>query len=161
MCWGCQPYARASFTPRKYSWFSLLLEAESTLGPQCGQKDDVNGKYQSHHRRLNPRPFGLYCIASTKRANPWDRRSICDVHREQWKNNSWTCTHIICIILFFCTSVQNGVPWYVLVIYVIYNLFNESGSVPCTLFAQLAILKCTMLSTPWYLDVSNLYTVFV
>jgi hypothetical protein len=27
---------------RKYSWYSLLLYAESTTGPQCGQKDYVN-----------------------------------------------------------------------------------------------------------------------
>jgi hypothetical protein len=30
---GCQPYAPAVFTPRKYSWYSFLLEAESTPGP--------------------------------------------------------------------------------------------------------------------------------
>jgi len=30
---GCQPYAPAAFTPRKYSWYSCLLEAESTPGP--------------------------------------------------------------------------------------------------------------------------------
>jgi hypothetical protein len=29
---GCQPYAPAAFTPRKYSWYSFLLEAESTPG---------------------------------------------------------------------------------------------------------------------------------
>jgi hypothetical protein len=29
----CQPYAPAAFTPRKYSWYSFLLEAESTPGP--------------------------------------------------------------------------------------------------------------------------------
>ena len=27
------PYAPAAFTPRKYSWYSFLLEAESTPGP--------------------------------------------------------------------------------------------------------------------------------
>ena len=26
---GCQPYAPVAFTPRKYSWYSFLLEAES------------------------------------------------------------------------------------------------------------------------------------
>ena len=31
---GCQPYAPAAFTPRKYSWYSFLLEAESTPGSQ-------------------------------------------------------------------------------------------------------------------------------
>jgi hypothetical protein len=25
--WGCQPYAPATFTPRKYTWYSFLLEA--------------------------------------------------------------------------------------------------------------------------------------
>jgi hypothetical protein len=29
----CQPYAPAAFTPRKYSWYSFLLEVESTPGP--------------------------------------------------------------------------------------------------------------------------------
>jgi len=36
--YGCQPYAPAAFTPRKYSWYSFLLQAESTPGPQCGRK---------------------------------------------------------------------------------------------------------------------------
>jgi hypothetical protein len=31
---------------RKYSWYSFLLEAESTPGPYCGRKDDVNEKIQ-------------------------------------------------------------------------------------------------------------------
>ena len=31
--WGCQPYAPANFTPRKYSWYSFLLQAESTPRP--------------------------------------------------------------------------------------------------------------------------------
>jgi hypothetical protein len=30
---GFQPHAPATFTPRKYSWYSFLLEAESTPGP--------------------------------------------------------------------------------------------------------------------------------
>ena len=29
---GCQPYVPAAFTPRKYSWYLILLEAESTPG---------------------------------------------------------------------------------------------------------------------------------
>jgi hypothetical protein len=29
---SCQPYAPAGFTPRKYSWYSFLLEAESPQG---------------------------------------------------------------------------------------------------------------------------------
>jgi len=30
---GCQPNAPAAFTHRKYSWYSFLLETESTPGP--------------------------------------------------------------------------------------------------------------------------------
>jgi len=37
---------RALLTPRKYSWYSFLLEAESTPGPYCDRKDYVNEKYQ-------------------------------------------------------------------------------------------------------------------
>jgi hypothetical protein len=31
---------------RKYSWYSFLLEAESTPGPLCGRKDYVNEKFK-------------------------------------------------------------------------------------------------------------------
>jgi hypothetical protein len=47
---GCQPCAPAAFTPKKYFWYSFLLEAESTPGPQCARKDYVNEKFQRHHR---------------------------------------------------------------------------------------------------------------
>ena len=36
------PTHRPPFPPRKYSWYSFLLEAKSTPEPQCGQKDYVN-----------------------------------------------------------------------------------------------------------------------
>jgi len=32
-CQGCQPYAPATFNPRKYTWYSFLLEAGSTPRP--------------------------------------------------------------------------------------------------------------------------------
>jgi len=32
--------------PKKYSWYSFLLEAEPTLGPWCGRKDNVNENFQ-------------------------------------------------------------------------------------------------------------------
>jgi hypothetical protein len=35
---------------RKYSWYSFLLEAESTPGTQCDRKDYVNEKLQCHYR---------------------------------------------------------------------------------------------------------------
>jgi hypothetical protein len=30
---GCQSYVPAAFTPRKYSFYSFILDAESTTGP--------------------------------------------------------------------------------------------------------------------------------
>jgi hypothetical protein len=37
-----RPTLRPRLPPRKYSWYTFLLEAESTPGPQCGRKDYVN-----------------------------------------------------------------------------------------------------------------------
>ena len=48
------PTHRLSLPPRKYSWYSFLLEAESTPVPQCGRKDYINEKFQRHHRESNP-----------------------------------------------------------------------------------------------------------
>jgi hypothetical protein len=44
------PTHRPPLPPRKYSWYSFLLEAESTPGPFCGRKDYVNEKFQRHNR---------------------------------------------------------------------------------------------------------------
>jgi hypothetical protein len=49
------PTHRPPLPPRKYTWYSFLLEAESTLGPQWGRKDYVTEKF---HRESNPRPSG-------------------------------------------------------------------------------------------------------
>ena len=53
------PTHRPPLPPRKYSWYSFLLETESTPGPQSGRKDYVDEKFQWHHRESNPRPFDL------------------------------------------------------------------------------------------------------
>ena len=39
--WGCQPHPPAAFTPRKCSWYSFSLGAESTPGPWYGRKEYV------------------------------------------------------------------------------------------------------------------------
>ena len=44
------PTYRPPLPPRKYSWYSFLLEAESTTEPWCGWKDYINEKFQWHHR---------------------------------------------------------------------------------------------------------------
>ena len=53
------PTHRPPLPLMKYSWYSFLLEAESTPGPQCGRKDYVNENFQWYHRESNPRPSGL------------------------------------------------------------------------------------------------------
>jgi hypothetical protein len=40
------PTHRPPLLPRKYSWCSFLLQAESTPGPQCGWKNYVDEKFQ-------------------------------------------------------------------------------------------------------------------
>jgi len=47
------PTHRPSLPLRIYSWYSFLLEAESTPGPQCDQKGYVNEKSEWHHRESN------------------------------------------------------------------------------------------------------------
>jgi hypothetical protein len=56
--WWGQPHAPAAFTPRKYSQYSFLLEAESILGLQRGRKDYVNEKSQWPQSRIEPPTFG-------------------------------------------------------------------------------------------------------
>jgi len=41
----CQPYVTVAFTPRKYTWYSFLSEAESTPGPQGDRKAYVTEKF--------------------------------------------------------------------------------------------------------------------
>jgi len=36
--WGCQPHGPATFSPKKYSWYSFSLGAESPPGPSYGRK---------------------------------------------------------------------------------------------------------------------------
>ena len=45
--------------PRKYSWYSFLLEAESTPGPYCDRKECVSEKFQWDHLESNQRPSDL------------------------------------------------------------------------------------------------------
>jgi len=48
--------------PRKYLWYSFVLEAESIPGPQCGRNDYVNEKSQRHYQESNARPAGCSAV---------------------------------------------------------------------------------------------------
>ena len=56
---GVSPMHWPPLSPRKYSWYSVLLEAELAPGPLCGRKDCVNEKFRRHHRESNPRTSGF------------------------------------------------------------------------------------------------------
>ena len=51
---------RQVFSPRKSSWYSFLLDAESTPRPKCNRKDYVNEKFQWHYLVSNQRYSDLY-----------------------------------------------------------------------------------------------------
>jgi len=56
---GCQPYAPAAFTPRKYSWYLFLLEAESTPELYCDQKDFMSMKNPLTPAGIEPATFRI------------------------------------------------------------------------------------------------------
>jgi len=53
------PTHRLPSPPRKYSWYSFMIEVMSYPGPWRGRKVYVNEKFQRQHRESNPQPFGL------------------------------------------------------------------------------------------------------
>ena len=53
------PTHRPPLPPRKYSWYSFLLEAGSIPGPYCGRKEYVHEKIKWHHRQSTLRPSDL------------------------------------------------------------------------------------------------------
>jgi hypothetical protein len=54
---GCQPYAPAVFTPRKYSRYSFQSETESTPGPQYDRKDLCQRKNSMPPSGIEPATF--------------------------------------------------------------------------------------------------------
>ena len=47
------PRTSRLYSPRKYSPYSFLVEAESTPGPYCDRKGNVIEKFRWHHRESN------------------------------------------------------------------------------------------------------------
>ena len=84
---GCQPYAPAAFTPTKYSWYSFLLEAESTPGPQCDQKDFMSMKNSMTPAGIEPATFRSvaqhlnHCAAAVPVTNAVQGNVVCsEIH---------------------------------------------------------------------------------
>jgi len=53
----CQPYPPAAFIPKKYSWYSFLLETESTPGPWCDRRDFMSMKSPLTPAGIEPAPY--------------------------------------------------------------------------------------------------------
>ena len=71
--WGCQPHAPAALTPKKCSWYSFSLGAESTPGSWYGQKEYVTEKSSDTTRNRSwDRPTGS--------AAPWPLRHPRPIH---------------------------------------------------------------------------------
>jgi hypothetical protein len=50
------PTHRPPLSPRNYSWYSFLLEAESITGPLCGRKDEMNNFSENIGNRTHDLP---------------------------------------------------------------------------------------------------------
>ena len=71
------PTHRPSLPNRKYSWYSFLLEAESTSGPQCGQKN-----YDTTGNRVSDLPT---CSAVPQPTTPPRAPLVCHKANQIWR----------------------------------------------------------------------------
>jgi hypothetical protein len=90
------PTDRPPLLPRKYSWYSFLLGAESSSGPQCGREDDVNEKFGNRTRDLPvcisiPQPTAPPCAPNppyTQVRTKWkvsgSFRTVSRTNRRAW-----------------------------------------------------------------------------
>ena len=92
---------RPSLPPRKYSWYSFLLEAESTPGPQCGQKDYVNEKLQWHHRESSTPSASTNCATAYPQ---FIMAQIRTTSRIRLNPAISTSSHPNCLIFIFTAS---------------------------------------------------------
>ena len=97
------------YTPRNV-WYSFLLEAESTPGPQCGREDYVNGKFRWHHRESNPDVYPFTrCLFVT---GSWTTQLTLylgyQIGPESWPyTQSWTygrAMTVLCMNISYCFS---------------------------------------------------------
>jgi hypothetical protein len=87
--------------PPRYPWYSFLLEAESTPGPQCDRKDYVTEKSQWHHRELNPRPSGLWhsaCFKGLVSVSGVFSKVLAEILRTKERHNSYTSPNVTSFI---------------------------------------------------------------
>ena len=88
---------RPPLLPKKYTWYSFLLEADSTPGPWCDQKDYVTEKFHWHHGERNPRPDGLWCSALIT-TPPRDFTNNIENTNNKSRRSDWAKGHDKCDI---------------------------------------------------------------
>ena len=94
--------------PRKYTWYSFLLEAESTPGPWCDRKDYVTGKFQWHHRESNLRPAGLWlsALTTTSPGAPNITHRLTEIILNAWDNDRYIAC-VYCDMTKACDCVNH------------------------------------------------------
>ena len=83
--WGCQPHKPAAFTPRKSSWCSFSLGAESTPGPRYGRKEICHWNIQWHHQESIPGPSRLVAQHLNHHATPGPTKTVVAFWNDNWK----------------------------------------------------------------------------
>ena len=81
------PTHRPSLSPRKYSWYAFLLEAEPTAGSQCGRKDFCQWKIPTNSNRTRDLPA---CSAVPQPTAP-PRAPRIDLRRSQVTKRGMIC----------------------------------------------------------------------
>jgi len=119
---------RPSLPHRKYSWYSFLLDVESTPGPHCSRKNYVNEKFQWQHRESNTRLPAFSAVPHFQCGGNWilyvipinlmphtttfPLSSYC-THRYQLSqivSSIFLCLHCLSSYLFVCLFLARQPP---------------------------------------------------
>ena len=106
--------------PRKYSWYSFLLEVESTPGPQCDRKDFMSMKNPLTPARIKPATFRFvaqhpnHCAIAVPQGGPVQAQNFAMFPSSSDESPSIRQTYdvhnLICVtIRYIITSTSSAV----------------------------------------------------